>query len=91
VQTILYSQIYDMVIDQMQLRFAGLEKLKFVDLLNKRFYQNYRGNFPSILLNTLISTYGKFFDKFQLKSELAVIYCGTDFSELDIHHVTFFR
>jgi hypothetical protein len=77
-----------MVIDQMQVRFAGLEELKFADLLNKRFYQNYRDRkLPSILLNKLVSTYGKYFDKFQITNELAVIYCGADFSELDIQQL----
>ncbi|KAK9976933.1 hypothetical protein ABG768_018754, partial [Culter alburnus] len=79
-----YRLIYMSVIDnqmmQIKQRFADLDNLKFLQLLNNALYEQMRNEFPVEAFQSLISIYGHHFDADRLKSELQVFY-----SERDMH------
>ena len=74
----LYNEILVAIIEQLKVRYASLEELKFIELLNFRKAEEYRKKFPVHALNSLKTVYGNYFDMPRLQSELCVVYSMKD-------------
>ena len=70
----LYNEILVAIIEQLKVRYASQEELKFIKLLNFRKAEEYRKKFPVHALNSLKTVYGNYFDMPRLQSELCVVY-----------------
>lgn len=71
-----YFEIFDTIINQIQVRFNDLDKLHILDLLNVSKFLMFRKSFPDDLFKKLIEQYN-FFNSDYLKNELIVLY-GND-------------
>lgn len=73
-----YKRIFLEVIDVMKTniayRFADLSKLKFLSILDSRYFKEFAKQFPEEGFLSLKQSYGKFFDFSSLRGELSVLY-----------------
>lgn len=67
-------EILDCIIVQMEIRFADLSKIEFVELLNKESFSIFAKTFPNKQLQNLFATFKNIFDEGKLKNELIIIY-----------------
>ena len=74
----LYNEILVAIIEQLKVRYASLEELKFTELHNFRKAEEYRKKFPVHALNSLKTVYGNYFDMPRFQSELCVVYSMED-------------
>ncbi|PNF20392.1 hypothetical protein B7P43_G09708 [Cryptotermes secundus] len=74
----LYYEIFDNVVNQIELRFQNLEKLKFLELINPSCSKAYEKTFPGIPFLSLKTAYGQHFNFPRLRSELNVFYFNED-------------
>lgn len=71
----LFENIHDVIIKEIKVRYAFLESLKFIDLMESSNFKSYdETGFPDGLLENLRTTYGDLFDMSKLRNELEVIY-----------------
>ncbi|XP_056619959.1 zinc finger MYM-type protein 1-like [Triplophysa dalaica] len=75
---LLYMSIIDNQTKQIKQRFADLDNLKFLQLLNNAMFEQMCNVFPVEALHSLITSYGQHFDTDRLKSELQVFYSDRD-------------
>ena len=72
---ILYYEILDHILMEMEVRFQDCEKLKFVCLVDNTKFEKYKSCFPSSELESLHEYFGPVIPKTQrLKNELALLY-----------------
>ena len=76
----LYNEIIDTMVQQMEVRFADLKELQFIELLDSKKFPVFKVHFPDNLLTSLKSSYGSFFKLGNLRSELMSVYRQTEFS-----------
>ncbi|CAI9741255.1 finger MYM-type 1-like [Octopus vulgaris] len=83
----LYNKIISIIVDQIKARYSSLEEFKFMELLNFNKVDEYCKQFPVDSLDSLITTYGRFFDVIRLQSELNVMYSMKDFKKPSVSHL----
>ncbi|CAI9720940.1 Hypothetical predicted protein [Octopus vulgaris] len=66
----LYNKIISTIVDQIKARYSSLEEFKFMELLNFNKVDEYCKQFPVDSLDSLRTTYGRFFDVIRLQSEI---------------------
>lgn len=71
-----YMRIQDNLIEQINVRYSGLDKLAFLELLDPSTCG--RTAFPEEALQSLMSSYGTLFDGERLRSELSVFYADQE-------------
>lgn len=71
---VLYYEIIDTIIMQIETRFANFENLKFFDILNQSKFNSFSKDFPKHLLENLFTYYPSFFNRQKLENELKVLY-----------------
>jgi hypothetical protein len=74
----LFFEILDLAINQIELRFSNMNKLRIFDLLNKSKFETFKKSFPHELLNLLLIDHPNLFDKTKLETELKVLYCDPE-------------
>lgn len=67
---------------QIKQRFADLDNLRFLQLLNSAMYEKMHNEFPFEAFQSLITVYSHHFDADRLKSELQLLLF---YSERDMH------
>lgn len=67
-------EVLDTIIVQLKERFNDIERLSFIDLLNKKMYPEYLKKCPKQLYQKLNDTYPSIFNLQKLENELSVIY-----------------
>ena len=72
----LHNEIVDTIVMQLNTRF---ESLKDVKLLNCNNFTNFKNNFPTNQIASLMQSYGQHFDKVKLKNELIFLYSSDVF------------
>ena len=72
----IYAQILDIIIVQLETRFADIGALQYFDLVNYENFGTFSKEFPSNLLQELTKQYSSF-DQISLKNELSVLYSDT--------------
>ncbi|KAJ4436397.1 hypothetical protein ANN_19029 [Periplaneta americana] len=75
----IYCEVFDNIDNHLDVRFQDYSKLKFLNLLSPQNYEKYTNQFPESCFQSLIDTYGKFFDIIRLKNELIVVYSSEEF------------
>ncbi|CAI9722604.1 finger MYM-type 1-like [Octopus vulgaris] len=83
----LYNKIISTIVDQIKARYSSLEEFKFMELLNFNKVDEYCKQFPVDSLDSLRTTYGRFFDVIRLQSELNVMYSMKDFKKPSVSHL----
>ncbi|KDR18839.1 zinc finger MYM-type protein 1-like [Zootermopsis nevadensis] len=87
-QKIYYQRLYREIIDtmkgQLTNRFSEILKLKFVSLLDFGNFKHYSEMFPAAAYESLLLSYGRYFDALLLKTELSVIYSSEEFLKSNI-------
>ena len=83
----LYAQIYDRIIEQVEIRFSNLNSLKFLELLYSPSFDDFKKHFPDNAFQSLRNTYEHFFDFLSLKSQLRVIYISEEFKGKNIGEI----
>uniref|UniRef100_A0A8C5G6F7 TTF-type domain-containing protein n=1 Tax=Gouania willdenowi TaxID=441366 RepID=A0A8C5G6F7_GOUWI len=74
----LYMAILDNLSEQIPRRFANLESMRFLELVNPGKFDEMRQIFPEEAFQSVLKTYGQFFDSGRLRSELQVLYSNQD-------------
>lgn len=67
--------------NQIKSRLESMGKFKFYSLLDSKLYQNQNKIFPDNEIKCLEKQYESFFDIFQLKNELHVMYSSAEFKD----------
>lgn len=86
----LYNEIHDVILMNLKEKFQNLENLVFLSLLDHKNFSSYNiitGKFPEAAANSLKTSYGKFFNHQQLKSELATVYSCPVFQKLSVEKI----
>ncbi|XP_034058051.1 uncharacterized protein LOC117537006 [Gymnodraco acuticeps] len=84
----LHCSVIDSLLTQISNRFSDHKKLEFLALLDPQQFGYYCNYFPTAALNSLMESYGGYFDQPRLHTELAVMYGMSDIlgkSPADIH------
>ncbi|XP_034076957.1 zinc finger MYM-type protein 1-like [Gymnodraco acuticeps] len=84
----LHCSVIDSLLTQISNRFSDHKKLEFLALLDPQQFGHYCNYFPTAALNSLMESYGGYFDQPRLHTELAVMYGMSDIlgkSPADIH------
>ena len=74
-----YKDIFETVLNFMNVKFSNLKSLKFLELLNYKYFENYKNQFPNNAFNSLKLCYSSLFDLNALQSQLRVVYMSDDF------------
>uniref|UniRef100_A0A3B4ULN7 TTF-type domain-containing protein n=1 Tax=Seriola dumerili TaxID=41447 RepID=A0A3B4ULN7_SERDU len=74
----LYMAILDNLSEQIPRRFANLESMRFLELVNPGKFDEMRQVFPEEAFQSVLKGYGQFFDSGRLRSELQVLYSNQD-------------
>ncbi|KAL6483674.1 hypothetical protein MHYP_G00085460 [Metynnis hypsauchen] len=74
----LYMAILDNLTEQLPCRFANLESLRFLELVNPGKFDEMRQVFPEEAFQSVLKSFGQFFDSGRLRSELQVLYSNQD-------------
>lgn len=74
-----YIEIIDVLIRHTQDRFADMENMAFMGLLDVSKFNEFTKCFPENYLKCLQKYYGEYFDFLRLKSELIYIYSSLEF------------
>uniref|UniRef100_A0A8C5AGU6 HAT C-terminal dimerisation domain-containing protein n=1 Tax=Gadus morhua TaxID=8049 RepID=A0A8C5AGU6_GADMO len=74
----LYMAILDNLMEQIPLRFSNLESLRFLELVNPGKFDEMREVFPEEAFQSVLESYGQYFDFGRLRSELQVLYSNQD-------------
>ena len=74
----LYMAILDNLMEQIPLRFSSLESLRFLELVNPGKFDEMREVFPEEAFQSVLESYGQYFDLERLRSELQVLYSNQD-------------
>ncbi|KAL7883638.1 hypothetical protein SRHO_G00012960 [Serrasalmus rhombeus] len=74
----LYMAILDNLTEQLPLHFANLESLHFLELVNPGKFDEMRQVFPEEAFQSVLKSFGQFFDAGRLRSELQVLYSNQD-------------
>uniref|UniRef100_A0A8C5DNQ5 Zinc finger MYM-type protein 1 n=1 Tax=Gouania willdenowi TaxID=441366 RepID=A0A8C5DNQ5_GOUWI len=74
----LYMAILDNLSEQIPRRFVNLESMRFLELVNPGKFDEMRQIFPEEAFQSVLKTYGQFFDSGRLRSELQVLYSNQD-------------
>lgn len=86
----LFCEIIDNIVQQIDVRYGSVSKLRFCHLLSPNKFSIYKENFPSVLLESLGSVYESLFDLVRLKSELLVVYSSDEFHGLHVFELVRF-
>ncbi|XP_018915130.2 zinc finger MYM-type protein 1 [Bemisia tabaci] len=78
---LLYYEVIDTIVNQIEFLFLDYRKLTFLSLLSHHHFWAYEQTFPYDPFQSLLDSYGKFFDEGRLKNELIVVYSSEEFSE----------
>ena len=77
---LLYFDVIDMLLENIETRFKDFEHLQFYLLLQKENFSEYHKDFPLKIFNVLQeSVYKSLFDFYKLKAELIVVYSSSQF------------
>lgn len=76
----LYCSVIDNLLKQIENRFSDHKKLTFLTLMDPQQFGQYSKSFPTDAFTGLIESYGVYFDKHRLYTELAVMYSMSDFA-----------
>ncbi|XP_022160087.1 zinc finger MYM-type protein 1-like [Myzus persicae] len=77
---VLFNEIFDNILTNLQARFGSLIKFEFLSLIDPSKYSNYTNEFPnSALENLQESNFGEIFDFIRLRNELIVLYKSEEF------------
>ncbi|KAL7634801.1 UNVERIFIED_CONTAM: hypothetical protein RMT77_015178 [Armadillidium vulgare] len=79
---VLFNEIIDMTVVQIDERFSSMNNLNFVSLLNPQKYSEYKMNFPVSTFIILKNVHSDTFDFIRLKNELIVLYSYKEFGGL---------
>ncbi|XP_037398922.1 suppressor of SWI4 1 homolog [Pygocentrus nattereri] len=74
----LYMAILDNLTEQLPRRFANLESLRFLESVNPGKFDEMRQVFPEEAFQSVLESFGQFFDSGRLRSELQVLYSNQD-------------
>ncbi|KAL7385224.1 hypothetical protein ABVT39_017898 [Epinephelus coioides] len=74
----LYMAILDNLTEQIPRRFANLESMRFLELVSPGKFDEMRQVFPEEAFQSVLKSYGQFFDLGRLRSELQVLYSNQD-------------
>ena len=77
---VIFNEIIDMIVVQIDERFSSLKNLNFVSLLNLERYNEYKINLTVSEFNILKDIHSDTFDCTRLKNELTVLYSYEDFA-----------
>ncbi|XP_042235849.1 zinc finger MYM-type protein 1-like isoform X2 [Homarus americanus] len=88
----LYVEIYDTILNQVNIRFANLDSLRFLELLHSPSFCEFTkfGQFPELAFQSLKCSYDNFFDFLSLKSQLRVVYMSEEFKDKTITEILSF-
>lgn len=70
----LFLEIFDLIINQIEIRFKDISSLNFLELTNMSKFDAFNHNFPDAQFNSLIHNYQVFFNNEKLKRELQILY-----------------
>ncbi|KAJ4446356.1 hypothetical protein ANN_13052 [Periplaneta americana] len=85
---ILYYEIIDNILMQMNIRFQDINKLKFVALIDTSKFEVYSKKFPNSELNSLHEHYPALFPRMsRLKAELELLYSDSQYKNVPIQNV----
>ena len=70
--------ILDNLMEQIPRRFSSLESLRFLELVNPGKFDEMREVFPEEAFQSVLESYGQYFDLERLRSELQVLYSNQD-------------
>ncbi|KAL4130820.1 hypothetical protein QTP88_008201 [Uroleucon formosanum] len=77
---VLFNEIFDNILKNLQARFSSLNKFEFLSLIDPSKYSNYTNEFPnSALENLQESNFGEIFGFIRLLNELIVLYKSEEF------------
>ncbi|KAL4148885.1 hypothetical protein QTP88_003030 [Uroleucon formosanum] len=81
---VLFNEIFDNILTNLQARFGSLNKFEFLSLIDPSKYSNYTNVFPnSALENLQESNFGEIFDFIRLRNELIVLYKSKEFLNIN--------
>ena len=69
-----YFEILDNILTQLEVRFSNYEKLQFLKLGDTTQFLKYSTNFPTDALDSLMESYGSYFDREKLRVELQTVF-----------------
>jgi hypothetical protein len=71
---LLFFEILDLLINQIEIRFKDISSLNFLELTDSNKFDVFSRNFSEKQFNSLINNYRGFFNNERLKRELQVLY-----------------
>ena len=74
----------------METRFHDLNELKFIELIDSKKFESFKGRFPEILFTSLKSGYKDLFRFENLRSELVAVYRLSDISGKNVTEIAKF-
>jgi hypothetical protein len=84
---IIFKEVCDNILMQMNDRFVSFEKLNFLELLEPTLFKLFKRKFPDKLFESLKNSYSGIFDSSQLKNELKVIYSLPEFQDSNLREL----
>lgn len=85
---VLFYEILDHILMEMDIRFQDCDKLQFLSLGDPTKFEQYNLCFPSSAFETLFQFYGKIFTKSQrLKNELLLLYADESYRNVSMQHL----
>jgi hypothetical protein len=83
----IYFEILDVIITDINVRFKDIEKLSFVTLCDSSKFENFSKSFPENAFENLKVTYGPFFDYSRLKNELIYTYTDARYRNIGVEAI----
>ncbi|XP_077299579.1 zinc finger MYM-type protein 1-like [Arctopsyche grandis] len=80
----LFNEIFDTVVEQINLRFKYLQQLQFIETVNCKKFHKFKLSFPDKLFPSLKSAYADLLDSSKLKCELMAMYHISDFAAKNV-------